>query len=348
MLQEHFATQFQDETTPRFTTIIGQRKAKDDIRSALASGRHIILVGQPGIGKTTIAKSVAELLPDIAVADCSFHCDPDVPACPECIRKEKQGAQRDTKILSGIERFVRVQGSPDLTAEDLLGDIDPVKALEYGPLSLEAFTPGKIFQANKGILFFDEINRAPAKLQNALLQVLEEGYATIGSYRVDFPTNFILIGTMNPQDSSTEDLSPVFLDRFDLVYMHHPSTIDEEARILSQRPLHFEVTVDEKIRIFIASFIQRVRGNENVVRAPSVRASIGLYERAQANAHLRKAAAVGYRDVFSAVMSVLPHRLELKPSVKYLQSPSGFVKDQLQHFAKQQNLSDELDESDVP
>ena len=48
---------------------------------------------------------------------------------------------------------MRVQGSPDLTSEDLLGDIDPVKALKYGSASVEAFTKGKIFKAEGGVLF---------------------------------------------------------------------------------------------------------------------------------------------------------------------------------------------------
>jgi Mg-chelatase subunit ChlI len=91
---------------------------------------------------------------------------------------------------------VRVQGSPDLTSEDLIGDIDPVKALKHGAMSLEAFSPGKIFKANNGVLFFDEINRCPEKLQNALLQVLEERKLTIAGYDVDFGVDFIFVGTM--------------------------------------------------------------------------------------------------------------------------------------------------------
>src|SRR3989344_2716969 len=139
-----------------FPDILGQETVKNDLKSALLVNRHIIIVGPPGIGKTTLAKNVARILPEMTVNDCSFHCDPHQPICPEC--KGSKAAKPKTKKVSGMERFIRLQGSPDLTVEDILGDIDPIKALKYGPLSLEAFTPGKIFKANNGILFFDELN----------------------------------------------------------------------------------------------------------------------------------------------------------------------------------------------
>ena len=160
---------------PVFIDILGQKGTKNQIKSALLMDRHLLIVGPPGIGKTTIAKNVAKLLPSIIVNDCEYHCSSDKPLCPSC----RNGKVKSKKI-SGTERFIRIQGSPDLTVEDLIGDIDPIKALKFGPRSMEAFTPGKIFKANNGILFFDEVNRCPEKLQNSLLQVLlNMGYGTV-------------------------------------------------------------------------------------------------------------------------------------------------------------------------
>src|SRR3989344_505936 len=131
-----------------FEDIIGQEDTKKQLTSALLVGRHVLIIGQPGIGKTTLAKSLAKVLPPIEVNDCAFHCLPEHPVCPEC----RQGKHKPKiKRIEGMERFVRIQGSPDLTAEDLIGDIDPLKAMKFGPLSMEAFTPGKLFKANNGI-----------------------------------------------------------------------------------------------------------------------------------------------------------------------------------------------------
>jgi MoxR-like ATPase len=283
-----------------FTEILGQDQVKASVKSALLADRHIILVGPPGIGKTTLAKNISNL-------------------------------------IGNKTPFVRVQGSPDLTVEDLIGDIDPVKALKFGPLSLEAFTKGKIFKADGGILFFDELNRCPEKVQNSLLQVLEEKKATIGSYDVDFEIDFIFIGTMNPEDTSTEKLSDVMLDRFDLVYMHYPETSEIEKNIVLEKGKNIEdVNLSKKLLDLIVLFVRLLREDKNLEKKPSVRATIGLYERAQANAVLRKSKNVDFEDVKNAVVSVLSHRIRLKPSVKYLQSPADYISSKFE-----KNISEE-------
>lgn len=330
-----------------FTDILGQSNVKLQIRSALLSNRNIIVVGTPGIGKTTLAKNIAKVLPPIQAVDgCSFHCDINNPICPECKTKKNK---KKVKV-SGNMRFIRIQGSPDLTVEDLLGDIDPIKAMKFGPLSIEAFTPGKIFKANNGVLFFDEINRCPEKLQNALLQVLQEKKATIGSYDVDIPANFLFIATMNPEDSSTERLSDVLLDRFDVIYMSFPETIQIEKQII-KRTCKQLVKVPPNLLHLMAYFIRLLRQSDKLEKKPSVRALQGLYERSQANALLQQKKLVQMKDIQDVLVSVLAHRIKLKPSIKYLMSPEQFLEKEFKDFMKT-NVGKDIEKSsesgDVP
>ena len=293
-----------------FEDILGQEEAKKQLKSALMTSRHIILVGPPGVGKTTLAKNIAKLI--------------------------KRG------------KFIRIQGSPDLNVEDLIGDIDPIKALKYGPTSLEAFTPGKIFKADKGVLFFDELNRCPEKLQNSLLQALEEKKVTMGNYDVDFDADFIFLGSMNPDDfTGTEKLSEVLLDRFDIVYMTYPETLEIEKEIINLKGKKLDVKFQDLLLTQAILFIRLLRENKDLERVPSVRASLGLYERAQSNAILNNRKEVSLEDIKEAIISVLAHRIRLKPSVRYLTNTNKFIEKELNEFLNRKQDPRQTDSGDL-
>ena len=99
-LQEHFQKIFVDKDP--FNDILGQDSIKLQLKSALLMQRHVLIVGAPGIGKTTLAKNVAKILPEVEVVkDCNYNCDPKNPICPDCLSKKSHTKEKK----KGIERF---------------------------------------------------------------------------------------------------------------------------------------------------------------------------------------------------------------------------------------------------
>ena len=166
-----------------------------------------------------------------------------------------------------------------------------------------------------------------------LLQVLEERFATISGYDIDIPTNFIFIGTMNPEDfTGTERLSEVFLDRFDVVYMDYPENEFDENTVLKESAKIRKAEVPERIYKFVAKFIMFLRNSPDIEKKPSVRAGIGLIERAAAHALLQNRNQVSLNDVKKHIISVLRHRIKLKPSLEMAKDVDSFLGQKLQEF----------------
>jgi len=84
------------------SVIMGQEDAKEKILSSLLAGHHVLIEGPPGIGKTTLVKHLASILPPIrAVKDCPYHCDPEDPACPRCRELKLEGNGEDESVEGG-------------------------------------------------------------------------------------------------------------------------------------------------------------------------------------------------------------------------------------------------------
>jgi len=232
-------------------------------------------------------------------------------------------------------KFARIQFTPDLLPADLVG------TLIYNPRE-HTFTPrkGPIF-AN--LVLADEINRAPAKVQSALLEAMQERRVTIGDETHRLPDPFLVLATQNPiEQEGTYPLPEAQVDRFMIkLKIGHPTRDDEREildrmaftkpdveitpvvevdAILAARRVVDRIYIDPKVRDYIVDIVHATRsprgsGLEKLARfiesGASPRATISLALAARAHAFLRGRGYVTPQDVKSIAMEVLRHRVLL-------------------------------------
>ena len=155
---------------------------KRELLSSICSGHHLFILGPPGSGKTSVANNLWSVLDDIEVVEgCPMNCAPADASCPWCAERKARGETLRSTTLPAAQRIVKVQGSGGLMVEDLIGDLDPEAALRKGIYSPEAFLPGKLLKANRGILMIDFVDRVPERVLNVIMNAVQGGTLTIGA-----------------------------------------------------------------------------------------------------------------------------------------------------------------------
>lgn len=227
--------------------------------------------------------------------------------------------------------FSRIQFTPDLMPSDVLGT--PV----FNPRdAVFEFKKGPIFS---NIVLVDEINRAPAKTQSALLEVMEERQATIDGRSYPMASPFMVLATQNPvEQEGTYRLPEAQLDRFLFKVLVPYPTESEEMTILSQfhnmgntnvmdviRPVLpaqkidslrqqiKKLVIEERLLQFIAKLIHQTRNNKSVYLGASPRASLAIMNAAKAMAAIQGRDFVTPEDILAIVPPVLRHRIILSP-----------------------------------
>ncbi|MFN8290946.1 MAG: MoxR family ATPase [Chitinophagaceae bacterium] len=227
--------------------------------------------------------------------------------------------------------FSRIQFTPDLMPSDVLGT--PV----FNPReAVFEFKKGPVFS---NIVLVDEINRAPAKTQSALLEIMEERQATVDGKTYQMASPFMVLATQNPvEQEGTYRLPEAQLDRFLFKVMVPYPSETEEITILSQfhqmgnssaldmiRPVLTSqqiitlrqqiktLVIEEKLLQFIARLIHQTRNNKSVYLGASPRASLAIMNAAKAMAAMQGRDFVTPEDILAVVPPVLRHRIILAP-----------------------------------
>lgn len=196
-----------------FTAIIGQQDMKlalilNVINPALGG---VLIKGEKGTAKSTAVRALADLLPAMEmVSGCPFHCDPGDEAhlCENC--RDKQPEERVAEIRPVMMKVIELPVSA--TEDRVVGTLDIEHAIKQGE---KKFEPGLLAQANRNILYVDEINLLDDHVVDVLLDAAAMGVNTVEREGVSYshPSRFVLVGTMNPEEG---DIRPQLLDRFGL------------------------------------------------------------------------------------------------------------------------------------
>lgn len=240
------------------------------------------------------------------------------------------------KTLSQLidAKYSRIQFTPDLLPADVVGTMIYSQKEEA-------------FQVKKGPVFAnfvlaDEINRAPAKVQSALLEAMQEHQVTIGDNTFKLPTPFLVMATQNPiEQEGTYQLPEAQVDRFMLKVIIDYPTLEEEKKIMREnlvgglpqvmpvttaeeimraREVVSQVYIDEKIEQYIADIIFATRYPDRynlkelsdlITFGGSPRASINLAKAARAYAFIKHRGYVVPEDVRAVAHDVLRHRVGL-------------------------------------
>ena len=286
------ADKLQQMETALNQVVKGQPTAVRQLLVAVFANGHVLLEGVPGLGKTLLANSLAQ-------------------------------------VLGG--EFKRIQFTPDLMPSDIVGT-----TIYNSQTNGFQVKQGPIFT---NILLADEINRAPAKTQSALLEAMAEKNVTIDGKSYPLGDFFLCVATQNPVEmEGTYPLPEAQLDRFLVkVDLSYPSPADEAAilqahrdgfkvndlgaaglvevanptSVVQMREVLATVQVEDKIVHYINEIIQATRNSTMIEVGASPRGGIGLLQAARVSAIFNGRNFVIPDDVASLVVAVLGHRVIL-------------------------------------
>ena len=240
--------------TSSFSGVVGQGRMKLALLLAAVEPRigGVLIRGERGTAKSTLVRALASILPtQEQVRDCPYHCSPRGPdRCEDCTARLAQG-----KELPVVVRPTRVVELPLGASEDrIVGSIDLESALRQGR---RAFQPGLLAEANRQVLYVDEVNLLEHHLVDVLLDAAASGVNVVEREEISIthPSRFVLVGTMNPEEG---DLRPQLLDRFGLcVEVAGLRRLEDRVEVMSRDAETTQMPEEDR---GLADRIERARG----------------------------------------------------------------------------------------
>ncbi|CAB4807578.1 unannotated protein [freshwater metagenome] len=219
------------------TSVVGRRRELESVVAALAAGRHLLLEGPPGTGKSTVLRSVAKC------------------------------------TSSGFEF---VEGNAELTPARLVGTFDPSVVLAEGYVA-EAFVDGPLLCALRegALLYIEEINRIPEETLNLLITVMSEAELHVPRLgRVQAHPGFRLVAAMNPFDSvGTARIASAVYDRCCRLAMGYQDAADEEQIVRAAAPVASDA-IDPNTMQAAVAMVRDTRTHSEIRTGSSVRGAI--------------------------------------------------------------------------
>src|SRR6266702_2024436 len=311
-----------------FTAIVGQDSMKLALilNAVVPTIGGVLIRGEKGTGKSTAVRALARLLPEHDVVEgCHFGCDPEdrEALCAEC-----RNRLREAGMLPSHKRRMRVVELPINASEDrVVGTIDIEAALRAGA---RRFEPGVLAEANRNILYVDEVNLLDDHIVDVLLDAAAMGVNVVEREGVSFshPSRFILVGTMNPAEG---ELRPQLLDRVGLCVDVEGIRDPDERVLIAERDAAFKrgdheftnefAAADTNLSRALAEAIGRVKevrvttGHARLISSICVeaevlghRADVVIDHAARALAAYRRHGSPSREDIYDAASLALAHR----------------------------------------
>ena len=301
------------------------------VQNALLAGQDMIFLGERGQAKTRLIRSLTSLLdPWVPYVEGSeINDDPLNPISKYAVELlDKEGDNMPIAWLAREDRYSEKLATPDVTAPELIGEVDPIKVAEGRYLSDELVIHyGLVPRTNRGIFCINELPDLSEKLQVGLFNIMQERDVQIRGFRARLPLNICVVASANPEDYTNRGriITPL-KDRYGAeIRTHYPKNISIEIDIMEaeRSPLldsdSLQVTVPRFMKEIVAEITHLARQHADINQRSgvSVRMSIANYESLVSNGLrrsllLREAEAVPRISDLPAVLPSSNGKIELE------------------------------------